>query len=475
VAFSLSRTIAEERIAETMDLNRLTVASALEDLRAGRYTASDLARAALARIASQDPEMHAFITVTGALALEQAAQADRAYAEMGGSPFPALLGIPIALKDLIDLAGHPTTAGTRGLGREQVSEDAEVVRRLKQDGATLVGKTNTHEIALGVTGVNPHFGAVRNPRDPACISGGSSSGSAAAVAAGMCLAALGTDTGGSVRIPASLCGVAGLKPTFGRISLRGVVPLSYNLDHLGILARTVADLTLLYRVLAAYDPADPGSADMPVELPGDGTDLSGWKIGWVRGEYVESAEAEILEGVCSAIDVFRDQGASVEDIDGSWLADLALANGRMTQADAAAYHAARLAEHPERFGADVRQRLETGAALPLAEYNHARRTQQEGRRRMELFFGQYDLMLLPTTPIPAPPIADTAPLDAARQLTRFTAPFNLTGVPALSVPLGRTGRGLPFGIQLVSGPWREAKVLQGGRVLETAILPADRQ
>jgi aspartyl-tRNA(Asn)/glutamyl-tRNA(Gln) amidotransferase subunit A len=269
--------------------------------------------------------------------------------------------------------------------------------------------------------------------------------------------------------------VAGLKPTSGRISLRGVVPLSTNLDHVGILARTIADLELLYRVLAGYDPEDPASVDKSVDLPGDGADPSGWRIAWATGEYIQSAEAEVLEGIRAAAGVLHARGASVEGVDVSWLGELALANGRMTQADAAAYHAGRLAEHPERFGADVRQRLEAGAALPLGEYICARRTQQEGRRRMELFFGHYDLMLLPTTPIPAPLIDDTAPLDAARQLTRFTAPFNLTGMPALSVPFGRTAEGMPFGIQLVSGPWREATLLQGGRVLEKAILPADRQ
>jgi aspartyl-tRNA(Asn)/glutamyl-tRNA(Gln) amidotransferase subunit A len=465
----------ERRKGEFMDLQNLTVVSALDGLRSGQFTAGELARATLAQIASLDPEMHAFITVTGDLALADAAQADHAYSEKTALDLAgSLLGIPVAIKDLIDLAGFATTGGTRGLGREVVGEDAEVVRRLKRAGATLIGKTNTHEIALGVTGVNPHFGTVGNPWDPSRITGGSSSGSAAAVACGMCLAALGTDTGGSVRIPASLCGVAGLKPTFGRISLRGVVPLSTNLDHVGVLARTVADLALLYRVLAGYDPEDPGSVDMPVDLPGAGSAPSGWKIACAGGEYTGSAQEEILAAVRAAADVYRAAGASVEEVDVSWLGELALANGRMTQADAAAVYASRLADHPERFGADVRKRLEAGAALPLTDYIRARRTQQEGRRRMEVFFGLYDLLILPTTPIPAPLIEETAPLDAARQLTRFTAPFNLTGVPALSVPFKRTAQGLPFGIQLVSGPWCEESLLQAGLLLQDAISPADR-
>ena len=336
--------------------------------------------------------------------------------------------------------------------------------------AVVLGKTNTHEIALGVTGVNPHYGAVKNPWDLTRVTGGSSSGSAAAVATGMCLAALGTDTGGSIRIPASLCGVVGLKPTYGRVSTRGVVPLSWNLDHVGPLTRTVRDAAMMLAAMAGFDPHDPASADIPVEdyLVHLEDGVRGWRVALAAGEYVEASDPQVLAGVAEAAQVFTDLGAQVEKVDMSWLADLALANGRMVPADGAAFHRERLAEHPDWFGADVRQRLETGAALTSSEYALARRTQVESRRRFEMFFEKFDVLLLPTTPIPAPPIEGTQAIEAARQLTRFTAPFNLAGLPALSVPCGFTDEKLPIGLQIISKHWGEAKVLQAGHAFEQA-------
>ncbi len=349
-------------------------------------------------------------------------------------------------------------------------EDAEAVRRIKLAGAVITGKTNTHEFALGVTGVNPHYGAVKNPWDLSRITGGSSSGSAAAVISGMSLAALGTDTGGSIRIPASLCGVVGMKPTFGRVSTRGVIPLSWNLDHVGILARAVRDAAVLLQVLAGFDPHDPASVDLPVDdyiiKLDDG--VKNLRIALAAGEYVQACDPEVLSAVESAADVFSDLGGQVERVDISWISELALANSRMTQSDAAAFHRERLVSHPEMFGEDIRQRLATGAALTSSEYSLARRTQSEGRRRFEMFFTKYDLLFLPTTPIPAPEIAGTAAIEAARQLTRFTSPFNLTGLPALSIPCGFTGHGLPIGMQLVSKHWYEARVLQAGQAYEQA-------
>jgi aspartyl-tRNA(Asn)/glutamyl-tRNA(Gln) amidotransferase subunit A len=286
----------------------------------------------------------------------------------------------------------------------------------------------------------------------------------------MCLAALGTDTGGSIRIPASQCGVVGLKPTYGRVSTRGVVPLSWNLDHVGPLARTVRDAAVLLQVLAGFDPHDPAAADVPVDdylvnlLDG----VKGWTVALGVGEYLEASDPEVLAAVDAAAQVFKDLGAHVEKVDLSWIADLAQANTRMTQVDAAAFHRERLATHPDWFGADVLQRLQTGAALTSSEYSLARRTQAEGRRRFEMFFLKYDLLIMPTTPIPAPPIEGTGAIEAARQLTRFTSPFNLTGLPALSVPCGFTGNGLPLGLQIISKHWREAKILQAGHAFEQA-------
>jgi aspartyl-tRNA(Asn)/glutamyl-tRNA(Gln) amidotransferase subunit A len=332
----------------------------------------------------------------------------------------------------------------------------------------VLGKTGTHEIALGLTGINPHFGPVRNPWNLERITGGSSSGSAAAVAAGLCLAALGTDTGGSVRVPAALCGAVGLKPTYGRVSVRGVMPLSWNLDHVGTLTRSVRDAALLLQVLAGYDPHDPSCANVASDdyLGQLEAGVKGWRVALAAGEYAQACDPQVLAAIAQAAATFWDLGARVEKEDLSWLADLAQANSVMTQADAAAVHRQRLAEHPDWFGEDVRQRLRTGAAFASTEYILARRAQAEGRRRFEAFFEKYDLLILPTVPVAAPPIEGSQALEAARQLTRFTSAFNLTGLPALSLPCGLTSGGLPIGLQLVAGPWQEARLLRAGHAFE---------
>ena len=453
-----------------IDPAALTISSAMTSLRAGEYSSLELTEVCLRQIEHLDPAINAFITPTIELAYQAALQADVLHSHHPSNLIDlALLGIPVALKDLFETTGIPTTAGSKFYADHIPGQDAQAVLKLKLAGAVIVGKTNTHEIALGVTGVNPHFGAVKNPRDTSRITGGSSSGSAAAVASGMCLAALGTDTGGSIRIPASLCGVVGLKPTYGRVSARGVIPLSWNLDHVGPLTRTVRDAAIMLQVLAGFDPHDPASADVPVDdyLVHLEAGVKGCRVALAVGEYIDASDSEVLAGVRSAVQVFKELGAQVENVELSWIADLAQANTRMTQADAATFHHQRLAEHPDWFGADVLQRLQAGALLTSSDYVLARRVQAEGRRSFEMFFTKYDLLLLPTTPIPAPPIAAIAALEAARQLTRFTAPFNLTGLPALSVPCGLVA-GLPFGLQILAPQWGEARVLQAGYAFKKA-------
>jgi len=453
------------------DLSTIDLFTACEQLCRREFSALELTEACLRQIERLNPTINAFITQTPELARRGALQADHLLA--GQPPNReqfALLGMPIALKDIFDTAGIRTTAGSKFFADHIPQEDAQVVLKLKLSGGVVLGKTNTHEIALGVTGVNPHYGAVKNPWDLTRVTGGSSSGSAAAVATGMCLAALGSDTGGSIRIPASLCGVVGLKPTYGRVSTRGVFPLSWNLDHIGPLTRTVRDAAMMLAAMAGFDPHDPGSADIPVEdyLAHLEDGVRGWRMALTAGEYVEASDPQVLAGVAEAAQVFMDLGAQVERVDMSWLADLALANGRMVQADGAAFHRERLADRPDWFGADVRQRLETGAALTSSEYALARRTQAEGRRRFEMFFEKFDILLLPTTPIPAPPIEGTQAIEAAGRLTRFTAPFNLVGLPALSLPCGFTGEKLPFGLQIIAKHWGEAKALQAGHAFQKA-------
>jgi aspartyl-tRNA(Asn)/glutamyl-tRNA(Gln) amidotransferase subunit A len=400
-----------------------------------------------------------------------------------------LAGLPIAIKDLYDTAGVRTTAGSLFFKDRIPDEDAAVVRKMYEAGAWSVGKTNTHEIALGLTNVNPHFGACRNPWDTSRVSGGSSGGSAVAVASGMALAALGTDTGGSIRVPASLCGVVGLKPTYGRVSLRGVLPLAWSLDHAGPLAKSARDAALMLQVMAGYDPADPGCVDRPVDdyLSHIQDGVRGWRVALAVGDYVDESDAEVAAAVRAAAGVFADLGAQPDEVEVDWLWEAALTNGVIVLSEAAAFHRGRLAEHPDWFGADVRQRLETGAAYTSGEYALARRTQVELRRKSEQLFGEYDLLLLPTTPIAAPLIEGSNAIEQARRLTRFTAPFNLTGLPALSLPCGfkKTSEfysnlearpsvnqnsevSLPIGLQLVAPHWNEARLLQAAQAFETA-------
>ena len=451
------------------NLNSLTISTALQALRQSKLSSQDLTSAGLRQIERLNPALKAFITV-----IERHPEVDSNEVKENHFPPPssarsmALSGIPVAVKDLFDTTGIRTTAGSKFFADNIPETDAFVVKKLKEAGALILGKTNTHEIALGVTGNNPHYGTACNPWDPTRIPGGSSSGSAIAVATGMALGALGTDTGGSIRIPASLCGIVGFKPTYGRVSLRGVFPLSWNLDHVGPLAKTVEDAALLLQVISVYDPIDPASIKM---LLGDYLghlmdSMRGRKIALGVGEYIENADPEVLDAVRAAAKVFASFGCPIQEVDVSWMREAALANKTMTQADGAAVHRERLREHPDWFGEDIRRRLEDGAKTTSTEYSLARRTQAEVRKKCEQFFELYDLLLTPTTPIPAPAIAGNDAVEQAGRLTRFTSPFNLTGLPALSVPCGFTTGGLPIGLQIVSRAWADAKVLNAGHAFE---------
>ena len=284
------------------------------------------------------------------------------------------------------------------------------------------------------------------------------------------MGSLGSDTGGSIRIPASLSGVVGLKPTYGRISLRGVVPLSWNLDHSGPMARRTRDVAILLQTIAGYDPEDPASVDMGVpdymaQLMGG---VRGWRIALAEDAFFSKWDEQVWAAVKEAAGVFAGLGAKIEAVEFLGAHEAAKQNGLMTTSDAAAYHQERLREQPEKFGVDIRQRLETGAAYTSSEYSLARRSQMILRRKIEQFFSEYDLLLTATTPIAAPPLEGPDAVKQAATLTRFTAPFNFTGMPAISLSCGFTAQDLPIGLQIITRPWGEAALLRAAQAFESA-------
>jgi aspartyl-tRNA(Asn)/glutamyl-tRNA(Gln) amidotransferase subunit A len=455
-----------------MDLTQLTIQEAAGLMQKGDLSSVELTEAHLKKISVLDPQLNAFITVTPESAINQAKAADRIFAQYRatGGPGPGLLcGIPIALKDLYETKGIRTTAGSKFFKDYIPANDAFTVRRLFNAGAVLAGKLNMHEIALGVTTINPHFGTSRNPRALDRITGGSSGGSAAALVAGLCMGSLGSDTGGSIRIPSSLCGCVGLKPTFGRVSLRGVLPLSWNLDHAGPMARTVMDTAILLQTIAGYDAEDPYSVDVPVDdfLAGIKEGVAGWRVALAKGDFFsEKTDPCVEKAVDEAALVFQSLGARVESVDFADAREASRANSLMTISDAAAFHEERLMTRPGDFGEDVRERLQMGAAISSTRYIKARRTQSLLRHSFIRFFDSYDLLLSPATAVPAPPVEGPSALEQAALLTRFTGPFNLTGLPAISIPCGLTGDGLPMGLQISGPSWSEAKILQAAYAYE---------
>lgn len=425
----------------------------------------ELVDAHLASITTTDPQINSFITVTADQALGQARAAEQEI--MDGVYRGPLHGIPLALKDVFDTAGILTTSGSAWLRDNVPTTDAAAWARLRAAGAVLLGKLNLHEWGMSVTTNNPFYGACHNPWDLQRIPGGSSGGAGAALAARLCMGALGTDTGGSVRIPAALCGVVGFKPTYGRVSTRGVTPLCWYLDHVGTMARTVEDAALLLQAIAGHDGADPYAAAMPVA---DYTahihnGVAQQRIGLAWNTFLASdttVDPEVVAAVGEAANVLRQLGALVEETQIA-ARDARLQNSVMLVSDAALFHRERLAQAPERFGADVREALERGMRQTAVEYAHARRTQTAIKRTFAELWMRYDLLITPTTAITAPLIDEpTSSVHRRPSLVTYTAPFNLAGLPALSAPCGFTANGLPVGLQIVGPPWAEAAVLRAG-------------
>ena len=435
-------------------------------LRAGTVTAEALAHAALARVAAGSG-LHAFITVTEERALADAHRADRELA--AGMDRGPMHGIPYALKDIYDTAGIRTTCHSRLRETVVPAADSAVAARLTAGGGVLLGKLATHEFAIGGPSFDLPFPPARNPWRPEHITGGSSSGSGAAVAAGMTRIALGSDTGGSIRGPAAYCGVMGLKPTYGRVSRRGVFPLSYTLDHCGPLARSVEDTAICLQVIAGHDPLDPASADVPVPdyLAGLDAGVAGLRVGVPRHFFTEASGVapEVVSCIERVAAQLRDAGAMVEDV---VLPDFALfiACGRVIlAAEAFAIHEADLRARPGDYARFTMQRIVVGATLTAADLVQAFRLRRELTDAVDAALDRHDV-LLTACALTAAPRFDAVGDPMVTPLTVQTLPFNVSGHPALSVPAGVSAAGLPLSVQVVGRPFDEARVLRIGRAVE---------
>ncbi len=456
------------------ELKALTLASAARRLRDGSLSSVELTRIVLERIAELNPKTNAYIAVTSDRALAEAERADKALES--GQRVGLLHGVPLSIKDLIDTAGIPTTAASRVFADRIPAKDASVVRRLAGAGAVLVGKTNLHEFAFGVTNVNPHYGPARNPWNIERMSGGSSGGSAVSVALSMALGSLGTDTGGSIRIPSALCGTVGLKPTYGLVSLNGVIPLSPTLDHVGPIARTVEDAALLLEAIAGFDARDPCSVDVPArpysrELDGG---VGGLRLGVPRKPFFERLESGVERAVEEALGVLERLGAKPIEIEVADTAGHEEIFRNIATPEVYDYHAKYLETGPELYGADVRRRIQPGREMPAVDYVTAERARVALKSAVAEVFEHVDLLVLPALPITAPLIEqlaidwgdETEPVLQA--LTRTTRLANLTGLPAISLPCGFSDSNLPIGLQMIGRGFEESTVLRAAYAYEQA-------
>ncbi len=446
-----------------------TIVDLAPRLRRKEISPVELTRDCLDRIEKRNPTLNAFITVTAASALEEARAAEKEISR-GESRGP-LHGIPIALKDLIDTAGVRTTAASQFYQERVPTEDAEVVRRLRRAGAVIVGKNNLHEFAYGASSLISFFGDVHNPRNEAHIAGGSSGGSAAAVAAGLCYAAIGTDTAGSIRLPAALCGCVGIKPSYGRASTRGVIPLSWALDHVGPIAATVADAALVLQVIAEYDPVDVYSSDVPIAdyVSGLLDVTKNLRVGAPRNYFYEDLDGDVSAALEQALTVIRTLVAEVREIKIDVPADRVVQN-----AESYAIHAENIARSPELYQPETLRRIRHGENISAAEYILRKREMDEARGQARDIFTDVDLVITPTSPMPAPAIAELkknpqALRPAEIRMLRNTRPFNVWGLPAISVPCGFSKGGLPIGLQIAGPRWREELVLRLARAYEQAV------
>lgn len=444
---------------DSANLPFLDLAEASRAIQKKEISPVEMAKACLRRIEQMNPELNAFITVTAESALEEA---KRAEAEISRGEWKGPLhGIPLAVKDLAETAGVRTTAASKVLEHYVPSEDAEVVRRLRLAGAVLLGKLNLHEFAYGGSGVIGHFGPARNPWNKEHITGGSSSGSAAAVAGFLCYGAIGTDTAGSIRLPAACCGIVGLKPTYGLVSTRGIIPLSWSLDHAGPMCRTVLDTALLLQAIAHYDHLDIYCQKFPpVYYPSaiEEEDCSVLRIGTPR-KFWQDLDREIEQAVDAAVAEIGRFTKGTRNIELGFETDRTL-----VRCEPWVYHQRHLPAHEADYDPDTLRRIRSGADVTVAQYIEKQRELWQQRREILHLFEEVDLIVTPTSPVLAPSFAELK-ADAANLrntellMLRNTRPFNVFGLPAISVPCGFSKSGLPIGLQIVGAPGTEGVVL----------------
>ena len=449
-------------MVSTNDLHYLTITEAAPLIRDGRLSPVELTRAYLDRIDAIDGQLNAFVTLLPEKALAQARQAE-AEIKAGNYRGP-LHGIPIGLKDLYDTAGIKTTAMSRVTPDRVPDEDATTVAKLYEAGVILLGKLAMHEFALGGPDFTSLFPPARNPWNTEHMPGGSSSGSGAAVAAGLCMGALGSDTGGSIRGPVSMCGIVGIKPTFGRVSNFGVVPLSWSQDHCGPMTWTVEDTAVILRAIAGYDPKDPTTADVPVPdyLAGLHDGVRGLKVGVPRQYFYEAApgvDPQVIRAAERGLETLAELGAEIRDVEIPHIEYAQAANQVIMMSEAYAFHEANLKSRRQDYGDMVRNRFLLGGLLSASDYNQALRMRRVIKDEMADALLQADVLVTPTYAAPAPRIEGYAGATTLTQPS-FTGPFNVSGLPAVSIPCGLSDAGLPMGLQIVGKPFEEATALR---------------
>jgi aspartyl-tRNA(Asn)/glutamyl-tRNA(Gln) amidotransferase subunit A len=457
--------------------NHLTYASIDElapRIRSGELSPVELTQATLDRIEKLEPQLNAFLEVFSKSALTQAREAE-AEIKSGNYKGP-LHGITIALKDLIDVEGTVTTGGSTILKDNMATSDATVTRLLKEAGSIIIGKAALVEFAMGATGVNPHYGPSHNPWNLDRICCGSSMGSAAAIAGGLAVGALGSDTGGSIRMPASVTGIAGLKPTYGRISRAGVLDLSWSCDHVGPMTRTVADCAHMMNVLAGYDPADPASSQQPV--PDFTSELDrgfkGLRVGVPNEFFFDDVDPEIEAAVRAGIDLMEREGASVEEVSMPWVAMGRTINSGLLLAEAAAVHRNVIQTRAAELSPAIRARLESAIIVPAVDYIDTQRARRKFIDQMDGAMSDLDVLITPSVPIQTPTIAECTPPPGSAEapgggaLTQFTGVFDTTGQPSLSMNCGFTRDGMPIGMMINGRAFDEVSVLRAGAAFERA-------